>query len=223
MKKITNLSLAGTLLITAIVYSGCLKDKGSNTNYPDVTAIADTIFGTLKYNQKINGVNNVVNWPFGTATFKVIAESSDVLASATVNADGTFMLVMPAKVSGNYLNSLADAAYMQDGSVEAVPNTVRFMNTILYKVEYTEDAVAKTITTNLYTLKPDFSIDKSYFYNFYDSEGTFTGTATSGNIFNWSFTKGWGKVESFIISSSSDAFNSKSIASFPASALWVNM
>jgi hypothetical protein len=223
MKRLTNLLLAAICVITAILYSGCLKDNGSNTNHPDVTAVADTIFGTLKYNQKADGVNNVVDWPYGNATFKVIVETSDVLTSATVNADGTFMLIMPAKISGNYLSSLADAAYMQGGSVESTPNSVRFMNTLLYKVEYTDNAVAKSITTNLYTLKPDFSIDKSYFYNFYDSEGTFTGTASSGNIFNWTFTKGWGKVESYIINSSSDAFNSKSIGSFPENAVWVNM
>jgi hypothetical protein len=222
MKRLINLTLAAGILIASICISGCLKDDGSNTNYPDVTAVADTIFGTLKYNQKIDGVNNVVNWPYGTATFKVMPDLNNVIAETTVNADGTFMLILPATISGNYLESLSGAAYMQGGSVVASPTTVRFMNAILYKVDYTDNGVSKSILTNLYTLKSDFSIDKSYFYNFYDSEGTFTGTGSTGNIFNWSFAKGWGKVETSVISATAGTFNSKSISAFPASAVWVN-
>jgi hypothetical protein len=221
MKRLIEFSTATLLFIALLLTGSCAKDNGTNNQYPDITANADTIYGTLKY-KPATGTNLVVDWPFGTATFKIIVGVSDVLASAAVNADGTFMLVLPATVSGTYFSSLADVASTQGGSIKATPETIRILSALLYKVDYNDNGTPNTMTTNLYTLKSDFSIDKSYFYNFYDSEGTFTGTGTNGNVFDWTFTKGWGMVESFVISSSSEAFNSKSVDASPANAVWVN-
>lgn len=215
------MKLAFAILLTTIVIlqSGCLKD---NNEYPDVTASADTIYGTLKYKATDTVGATIVAWPFGTATFKAIAGLDDVLTSATVNADGTFMLILPGKVAGVFLSSLTDASDRQGGTIAVNPETIRFLSTIQYKVEYTDNGKASSITTNLYTLKPDFTIDKSYFFNFYDLDGSFIGTGATGNVFNWTFTKGWGMVESYVISSTSGAFNSRSVTTLPENAVWVN-
>lgn len=210
------------LFLTSLSMSGCLKDDGSNTEYPDVTASADTIFGTLKYNYSLSAKDSVVGWPFGTATFKAVVGVDHVLASAAVNADGTFVLVLPATVSGSYLTALTDVANTQGGSIAATPETVRFLNTIQYKIEYTDKGQPASIFTNLYVLNEDNTIEKSYFFNFYDSAGNFAGTGTAGNVFNWTFEKGWGKIESTILNSSSRTFSSKSINEIPAGAVWVN-
>jgi len=215
------LNLAFAILLTTIIISqsGCLKD---NNEYPDVTASADTIYGTLKYKETDTLGAIIVDWPFGTATFKAIAGLDDVLASATVNTDGTFMLILPGKVAGVFLSSLTDASDRQGGTIAVNPETIRFLSTIQYKVEYTDNGKASSINTNLYTLKPDFTVDKSYFFNFYDMDGSFVGTGSTGNVFNWTFTKGWGMVESYVIGSTSGAFNSRSVTTLPENAVWVN-
>lgn len=221
MKKLITISLSALLLIASLQFSGCVKED--NNEYPDVTAVNDTIYGTLKYKQPESTGGKIVAWPYGTATFKVIAGSSEVLSSAPVNADGTFMVVLPATVSGSYLSSLADVALSQNGSVLATPNTVRYLGTLQYKVDYTFDGSARTIITNLYKFKADNSIEKSYFFNFYDSDGTFAGTGAYGNVFNWNFTKGWGVVESYVINTTNNAFSSTSLNAVPAGTVWVNL
>jgi hypothetical protein len=134
MKKHTPLLIASLVLTTLMLLTGCLKDDGNNTEYPDVTATADTIFGILKYKHSSAGSYTVTDWPFGTATFKAITGSTDILASATVNADGSFMLILPAKIKGSYLSSLANVATIQGGTLKVVPETVLIMSSILYKL-----------------------------------------------------------------------------------------
>jgi len=220
MKKLIVITTSIFMVLASLIIGGCVKEE--NNQYPDVVANSDTISGILKYKQSEGEGGKIVAWPHGAATLKVIAGSSEAIASAPVNADGTFTVVLPGTMSGSFLSSLADIAVSQGGTVEATPNTVRFLNAIQYKVEYTNNGIASSINTNLYKLKADNSIDKSYFFNFYDSDGTFTGTATYGNVFNWTFNKGWGFVESYVISATGNAFNSKSVDAIPANAVWVN-
>ena len=224
MKK--KLSLSLSLIIIAIVttISGCLKDDGTNISYPDVTAVSDTIFGTLKIRQVDTSGNSIVAWPHGTAVIKAIEAGTDVIATGTVNAEGNFTLILPATAQGIYFISLATVAYQQGGSIKATPETLRLMGSTQFKVEYTENSVAKTMMVSLCTLKTDFSVDKSYFYNFYDSDGTFkgTGAGAEANKFDWTFSKGWGLVESFKIYSTSAAFDSKSVNTPQSDAIWVN-
>jgi len=217
MKKTLNLLLASLLLSIIILQSGCLE---KNEEYPDVTAVADTIFGTVKYRQ--TDTADLIAWPFGTATFKAIVGLDDVLASATINSDGTFMLILPGTVQGVYLSSLADVSDRQGGTIVVSPETIRFLETIQYKVEYTDNGKANSFTTNLYTFKTDKTVDKSYFFNFYDLDGSFIGSGTTGNVFNWTFTKGWGLIENAVNVSNSNAINSKSISAIPSNAVWVN-
>lgn len=219
MKKLFTISISAFLLIASLHFSGCVKED--NNEYPDVTAVNDTVYGTLKYKQPESTGGKIVAWPYGEATFKVIAGSSAVIASAPVNADGTFMLILPATVSGIYLSSLADVAQSQNGNVVATPDIIRYLGLIQYKVDYTFEGTASTIITNLYKLKSDNTIEKSYFFNFYDMDGTFKGTAAYGNVFNWNFTKGWGVVESIVINTN-NAFSSTSMNAVPAGTVWVN-
>jgi hypothetical protein len=129
---------------------------------------------------------------------------------------------LPATVGGIYFSKLADIAYQQGGTIKATPAEIRFLGTIQFKVEYTDNDKAKSIFVNLSTLKTDLSVNRSYYYNFYDLDGTFTGTGTSGNKFNWTFIKGWGIVESFITNTTSNAIDSRSVTSAPVEAIWVN-
>jgi len=220
MKKLIFISITAFIMLAFLFFSSCVKEE--NNEYPDVVASNDTVSGILKYKQPESTGGKVVAWPYGEATFKVIAGSTSVIASANVNADGTFTIVLPGTMWGGYLSSLANIAESQGGTVTATPNTVRFLSTIQYKVDYTFDGSARSINTNLYKLKADNSIEKSYFFNFYDMDGTFTGTSAYGNVFNWNFTKGWGFIESYVINTANNAFNSKSVSTIPAGTVWVN-
>jgi hypothetical protein len=222
MKKLFNLFLAFVLTSTVAMQSGCNKDHEKNAN-PDVTVSADTIYGTLKYRQVVNYETTVVDWPFGTAVIKAIPEGKGVISSANVNADGTFCLILPATVSGSYFINLSDVITIQGGNVKANPKTVRLLGLNLVKVDYTDKGDAKSIHVNLCTLNDDLTIDKSYFYNLYDQDGTFKGIGlSSGNMFDWTFNKGWGLVETYQINSCCAALDSKSVKSTPASAIWIN-
>ncbi len=221
MKKTIVITTLVFMVLASLIFGGCVKEE--NNQYPDVVATSDTISGILKYKQSDAEGGKIVAWPYGEATLKVIVGSTEVIASAQVNTEGSFTFILPGTLSGGYLSSLADEAFSQGGTVESTPNTVRFLSAIQYKVEYSKNGIASSVNANLYKLKADNSIEKSYFFNFYDMDGTFTGTATYGNVFNWTFSKGWGIVESYVISTTGNAFNSKSVNAIPAGTVWVNL
>jgi hypothetical protein len=223
MKTLLNIIIATCMIALVIIQSGCRKD-GGNTEYPDVTANPDTINGRLKYWRTDTTVNQIVNWPYGTAVIKAIVANSDEIAVGTVNADGTFSLILPATVSGFSFNSLAEVATLQGGTIKATPETVRFQGSTSFKVEYTQSGKAKSFEVGLHTFKTDLSVEKTYYYNFYDSDGTFkgTGSGTYANTFNWTFTKGWGCVETSLKSNASTAINSITVSNPVQNAVWVN-
>jgi hypothetical protein len=214
-----------TILVSAIaaLLSGCSKENG-NTEFPDVTASELPVSGNLRYHYTLlpSGTDTVVDWSFGPATLKVSFGDTLVIASAIVSTTGSFQLVLPASIPGHYFSSMSGLASHQGGTVIATPETIRFMRTLQFKVDYTQGGTAKSMLVNLYKLKADFSVDKSYHYNFYDSDGTFAGTGATGNIYNWSFTKGWGMVESLVITPGFAAYNSISVNTVAAGAVWVN-
>lgn len=220
MKKLFSLSIVLLLILIVVLQTGCFKDE--NTAYADVTASADTIVGLLKYKQVVDNVTTVVAWPYGNATIKAVDPGNNVMASASVNTDGTFRLILPATLKGNYFISLAYVINEQGGTLKATPEDIKMLGTTQYKVEYSDNGVAKSFMVNLYKLNLNNTIYRSYYYNFYDQNGTFTGKGTAGNVFNWSFVKGWGIVESYVTNSSTGAFNSKSVANVPSGAIWVN-
>jgi hypothetical protein len=223
MKKLFNLSLILLLITMVALQSGCLKE-GDNTEYPDVTASADTVNGILKYKQTDTSGLIVVDWPFGAATIKAIEEGSAEVATATVNADGSFVLILPATLPGSYFISLAEVAVQQGGTITATPETVRLAGSTQFKVEYNDNGTAKSMLISLCTLKADNSVDRLYFYNFYDMDGTFKGKGggTVQNNFNWTFIKGWGMVENYLVNTTTGAFDSKSVNAALANAIWVN-
>jgi hypothetical protein len=223
MKKLLSISSVLLLITIIVLQSGCKKD-GNNNEYPDVTASADTIHGIVKYRQSDTSGISIVDWQFGSATIKAIENGSSEIATAIVNADGSFTLVLPATLLGTYFVSLADVAAQQGGTITATPETVRLAGSTQFEVEYTENGKAKTIWISLCTLKADKSVNKTYFYNFYDMDGTFKGTGggSAGNKFDWTFTKGWGLVENYTVSSTSNAIDSKSVYVALPDAFWVN-
>lgn len=221
MKKLLSLTFVALSLVVIVLQISCTKATDV-TPYPDVTASADTINGILKVRNVVDGSTTLASWSFGTAIIKAVELGNNVTASATLNADGTFQLILPATVKGNYFLSLADVAASQGGTLKATPDDVKVMGTTQYKVDYTDNGKAKSMMVYLYTLNANNTVNRTYYYNFYNEDGTFTGKGTSGNVFNWSFLKGWGIVESYTISSSSDAFNSRSVTSAPANAVWSN-
>jgi len=220
MRKLVNLSLAFFVLSFASLQSGCLKDNSSST-YPDVTASADTIMGILKYKQTDTSGTKLVDWHFGTGNIRAVIESENI-ATAAVESDGTFMLILPKTISGAYFTSLSDIANTQGGTIKVTPETVKFMGSLQFMVDYTENGKAKSVTINLARLNTDLSVYRTYYYIFYDSDGSFTGKATTGNIFSWTFIKGWGMVESYIMNSSTNSINSRSVNAAPANATWSN-
>jgi hypothetical protein len=221
MKKLSILSSALILITIVILQSGCLKEFTNNA-YPDVTASADTIYGILKHKQTdINGTQ-IGQWHFGEAVINAVSGGNEVIASAVVEGDGTFMLILPETVSGLYFTSLADIATQQGGTVKATPETVKCLATTQFRVDYTDSGKAKSISVSHTTRNADLSVNRTYYYNFYDLDGTFTGKGISGSVFNWTYSKGWGMVESYITSTAANAINSKSVKNAPANAVWSN-
>jgi len=220
MKKLLSLPLVIALISIAILQSGCL-DQTSN-QYPDVTASEYTINGVVMYKlTDINGTS-MNNWTFGEANLTAVVGGNTVMATTKMDADGTFKLVLPATVPGIYFNSLSAIAAQQGGTIKATPDAVRLFGSTQFRVDYTDNGKAKSIFVNLASHNADLTVNRSYFFNFYDLDGTFTGKGTSGNVFNWTFTKGWGLVESYIINATTTSFNSKSITTAPSSAIWSN-
>jgi len=216
-----NFILHSFILLIAAFFIGCNKNEGNN-EYPDVTAKADTVSGILKYKLPLTGKDSVISWPFNAASIEAFLGTDDVISAGTVNTDGSFILILPATVPGTYFSSLAGVADQQGGTLQATPETIRIMGSTQFRVNYSDNGTAKSMLVRLHKLKSDYSIDKTYYYNFYDSEGSFNGTGTSGNTFNWTFIKGWGLVESYIIAAGSSAFSSKSVNNALPDAVWVN-
>lgn len=221
MRKLLILPIALILLSIVLFQSGCL-DQYSNDQYPDVVANPYTINGVVKYKQTdINGTS-LVDWKFGEATLNAVVNGNVVIATSKMDADGTFSLELPSTIPGTYFNSLSAIALQQGGTIKATPDEVRLFGSTQFKIEYSDLEKPKSIFVSLAKLNPNMTVNRSYFFNFYDLDGTFKGIGTSGNVFDWTFTKGWGLVESYITNATTTTFNSKSITAIPSGAVWAN-
>jgi len=221
MKKLLNLSVALILISIVIFQSGCLE-KFSNDKYPDVVADTYTINGTLKYKQTDFDGTSLVDWSFGEATVSAVVNGNNVIASTLIEADGTFALVLPGTLPGAYFSSLSAIAAQQGGTIKATPDSVRLFGSTQFKVDYTSLDKPRSLYISLASHNADLTVNRTYFFNFYDRDGTFIGKGTAGNVFNWTFTKGWGLVESYITNATTKTFNSKSITTIPSGAEWSN-
>jgi hypothetical protein len=221
MKKLLNLSVASILILFAVLQSGCFKDL-TNQDYPDVTATKYTITGAVQHRETDPDGTKLVPWHSGTGTVSAIVNGSDVIATAAMEADGGFVLELPATIPGTYFSSLSAISTQQGGTLKATPEEVQLFGSTQFRVDYTENEKAKTIYISLARLNTDLTVYRSYFFNFYDLDGTFIGKGTDGNVFNWTFTKGWGIVESYITNNTTKIFNSKSVSAVPANAVWAN-
>jgi hypothetical protein len=218
MKNILTLSITFLAILIVILQGGCKED--TDTPLPDVTAAADTIYGTVKFKLvDANGIQ-LIDWHFGPAMVR-----ADKLADAALTSNGSFTLILPKTVAGSNFMGMSEYAGIQGGTCVATPNNANFVDMITFMVDYTDNGEAKSMEITLskfelYNNKPVLS--KSYFYNFYDRDGTFTGTSLYAKTFDWTFSKGWGMIEAGVSSTSSYQVSSTSVNSAPADAIWTN-
>jgi len=223
MKKPLIIFFALLFSSVLILQSGC-KDEPSDNPYPDVTAAYDTIYGTVKYKIVDTTGTRLTGWDFGPAIVRATV-NGDNIATAALSSGGSFELILPETVTGSYFTSMVDYAQTLGGSVVVSPEILHYVSPVIFMVDYTDNGEAKSVEINQSTFvlisnKP--VLNKSYAYNFYDQDGSFTGTDFYGNAFNWTFTKGWGIVESFITSTSGTGTTSKSVNAAPVDAIWTN-
>jgi len=220
MKKLLFLSLPFFLAAIVLMQTGCSNDDESNQN-PDVTASSDTIYGTLKYKETGTSGIKLVNWPFGPAMLRAVIGGKTV-ATTALQSDGNFMVILPATVSGNYFTKMSDIAITYGGNIIVTPETVKYVNTTQFMVDYTENNTANSIVINQVILNSNLTIYRTYYYYFYDNEGSVVGKGTAGNTFNWIFIKGWGMVESDMSTGSTYIVSSKSVSAAAENAVWTN-
>jgi hypothetical protein len=220
MKKLFILPLSIMLFTIATMQSGC-NDDPKNDQFPDVTASSDTIYGILKYKQVDSTGNKLLNWKFGPGIIRVVIGEETVYTSA-LQSDGNFMVILPATIPGNSFTSLSDIAITYGGTIKVTPETARYFKSAHFLVDYTDNGTAKHMVINQAVLNSNISAYRNYFYYFYENEGSVLGTGTAGNVFNWTFIKGWGMVESEMSTDATYIIRSKSVNSAPAYAVWIN-
>jgi hypothetical protein len=220
MNKPLILFLPLILLAIILMQSGCNEDS-ENDQYPDVTASSYTISGTLRYKQTDTSGIKLADWPFGPAMLRVVIGGKTV-ATTALQSDGNFMVILPGTVSGNNFTKMTDIAITYGGNIMVTPETVKYVNTTQFMVDYTENNTAKSIVINQVILNSNLTIYRTYYYYFYDNEGSVVGKGTAGNTFNWIFTKGWGMVESDMSTGSIYIVSSKSVNAAAQNAVWTN-
>ena len=220
MKKLYILSFPFILSAILLTQSGCNTDEENDPN-PDVTAGTYTISGTLKYKQTNTSGTKLVDWPFGPGMLRAIIGGKNVAVEA-LQSDGKFTVILPGTVSGNEFTSLSDFAVIYGGTVNVTPETAKYVSSTHFMVDYTENNVAKSLDVSQVIFNNNFTTYRNYFYYFYDNQGTLTGEGTSGSTFNWTFTKGWGMVESDMSSDMTYIVSSKSVNAASENAVWSN-
>jgi len=217
MKHLFNLSAVIFITTTLMILAGC-KDETVDT-LPDVTASTYTINGTLKLKEADADGIRLVSWHYGPAMIR-----AGNLANAALTSDGNFTLILPSTIKGSDFTGMNDFIAIQGGTCIATPEAVNFAGPVEFMVDYTDNGVAKNLVVSqyLYVLSNNKPVvSRSYTYNFYDSDGTLKGTSVYAKIYDWTFSKGWGTIESYY-SSSASAYSSKSVAQVSADAVWTN-
>jgi hypothetical protein len=163
----------------------------------------------------------LIDWPFGPGTLRVIIGGKNAGVFA-LQSNGNFVAILPATVSGTGFTKLGDISIVYGGTVKVTPETVKYDNTTQFLVDYTDNNMAKSINVGLVTLNANNTTYRNYYYYFYDQDGSIAGTGTAGNMFNWTFTKGWGTVEANMSSDLSYMISSKTVTAAPVNAVWTN-
>ena len=217
MKHLLNPCVVLLLMLTLSVQVGC-KDVKDDT-LPDVTASAITINGTVKLKVTDANGTQLVKWHYGPAMIR-----AGKLANAALTSDGNFTLILPATIKGSEFMNMDDFKSIQGGTCVAAPSTTNFAGPVEFIVDYTDNGVAQNMSVGqyLYVLSNNMPVvSRSYTYNFYDSDGTFKGNSDFAKAYDWTFSKGWGTIESYY-SSAASAYSSKSITLVPSEAVWTN-
>lgn len=217
MKNLFGLCAVLFLTLTLSFQVGCKDVK--DEPLPDVTASALTINGTVKLKETDAEGIRLVKWHYGPAMIR-----AGKLANAALTSDGNFTLILPATIKSSDFMSMDGFSTIQGGTCVAAPSTTNFAGPFEFIVDYTDNGVAKNMPVGLYLYllnnnKP--VVSRSYTYNFYDSDGTFKGNSDFAKAYDWTFSKGWGTIESYY-SSAASAYSSKSITLVPSEAVWTN-
>lgn len=219
MKPIIPFCTLLLLMLTTLFQLSCTDEKESTL--PDVTATADTIHGIVKLKVvDSNNVTTLVDWHYGPAMVR-----AGNLANAALTSKGTFTLLLPKTIAGADFMRMSRYAGIQGGTCQATPGDACFVDSVQFIVDFAINNTAKSMEINLskfalYNNRPVLS--KTYFYHFYDRDGTFTGTSLFGSTFNWAFIKGWGMTETGVSSGTGYPVSSTSVDAAPADAIWTN-
>lgn len=217
-----NTILLSLFVGVSLLFAACETDFSKNKEYPDVTADSYVLKGTLKYRVATDTGFVVLDWKFGTAEIKILSGNEDLLTKGTVKTDGTFELTLPGTLSGKYFFGLNTLKLSEAGTLVANPETVRVFNSHFFKVTYLYGSDSMNIYPQLHSFRKDFTVDKIYSIHFFDREGAFSGTAKNGNMYDWTFRKGWSWIESGYIGASTTMYSSKTVESSPVDAFWTN-
>jgi len=217
MNNLLGIGVILFLIMTLSIQVGCNDVK--NDPLPDVTASTFTINGTVKLKETDATGTRLVKWHYGPAMIR-----AGKLSNAALTSDGNFTLILPATIKGSEFMSMDDFTTIQGGTCVAVPATMNFAGPVDFIVDYTDNGEAKNVAVGqyLYVLSNNKPVvSRSYTYNFYDRDGTYTGNNDFAKTFDWSFNKGWGMIESYF-SSAASASSSKSVTLVPVDAVWTN-
>ena len=217
MKNLIGLCAVLFLTVTLSVQVGCKDVK--DEPLPDVTASAITINGTVKLKETDANGTQLIKWHYGPAMIR-----AGKLANAALTSDGNFTLILPATIKGSDFITMDGFSAIQGGTCVAAPSTTNFAGSVEFIVDYTDNGVAKNMPVGqyLYVLSNNMPvISRSYTYNFYDRDGTFKGNSDFAKTYDWTFSKGWGMIESYY-SSAASAYSSKSVILVPSEAVWTN-
>lgn len=221
MQKLSSLALSIMLSAIILLQAGCTKESEDDQN-PDVTASTDTISGVVKYKIVEGTIIKVFDWSFGPGMLRVVI-GGETVANTALLSDGSFTVILPGTVKGINFTNLNDIAIIYGGTVKPTPQTAKYVGTTQFIVDYTDNSVAKNMTISQVMLNFNNSVYRNYYLYFYDGDGSVTGTGTAGNLFNWTFTKGWGMVETNMSTGTSPyIISSKSVADAPVNAVWTN-
>lgn len=221
MQKLFFLAISIMLSAIIILQAGCTKDSEDDQN-PDITASTDTISGVVKYKIVEGSIIKVFDWPFGPGMIRVVI-GGETVANTALLSDGSFTVVLPGTVKGTNFTNLNDVAIIYGGTVKPSPEAAKYVGTTQFIVDYTDNSVAKNMTVSQVVLNFNNSVYRNYYHYFYDGDGSVTGTGTAGNIFNWTFNKGWGMVETNMSTGTSPyIISSKTVAYATGNAVWTN-
>jgi len=168
-------------------------DDNNNNNTDYVSIPSKTITGKFKVmvSDWSTGhlAKHLVDWNKGELMLNFLYSVSDTIAKTKINADGSFSITFPDKLSNDFFAS--PSFY----GINNNPNNVKMtIAPLLGWVEEVEDGVKIDSPVFFYTFKDNDYSAPEVLYELYcfTGAGTISGTnSVSGDKFNLSVQKGW--------------------------------